>query len=58
MNLTVPTLYKQYPEICEAGGTQFVDFNVDPAFADCIDGLIIVDLYLLKDKKRKRYIGE
>ncbi len=57
MNLSVPTLYKQYPEICGAGGVQFAAFNVDPAFGDCVDGLIIVDLERLKEKKRKRYIG-
>lgn len=57
MNLSVPTLYKQYPETCVAGGTQFAAFNVDPAFANCVDGLIIVDLHQLKDKKRKRYLG-
>ncbi|MGD9660148.1 MAG: GNAT family N-acyltransferase [Porticoccaceae bacterium] len=58
MNLSVPTLYKQYPDICQEGGVQFAGFNVDPGFGDCVDGLIIVDLDKLKAKKRKRYIGE
>jgi putative hemolysin len=58
MNLSVPTLYKQYPDICQDGGVQFAAFNVDPAFGDCIDGLIIVDLDKLKPKKRARYIGD
>jgi len=58
MNLSVPTLYKQYPDICKEGGVQFAAFNVDPAFGDCVDGLILVDLDKLKAKKRKRYIGE
>jgi putative hemolysin len=57
MDLSVPTLYKQYPEICQEGGVQFAAFNVDPSFGDCTDGLIIVDLERLKPKKRKRYIG-
>ena len=57
MNLSVPTLYKQYPEVCNPGGTRFAAFNVDPAFANCVDGLIVVDLEELKDKKRKRYLG-
>lgn len=58
MNLTVPTLYKQYPDVCREGGVQFAGFNVDPAFGDCVDGLIVVDLAKLKDNKRRRYIGE
>jgi hypothetical protein len=56
--LSVPTLYKQYTEVCEPGGAQFLAFNVDPDFSNCIDGLICVDLALLKDSKRRRYIGE
>ncbi len=58
MDLSVPTLYKQYTELCEAGGVQFVDFNVDPDFSDCIDGLVLVDLHKLKENKRKRYLAE
>ena len=57
MDLPVPTLYKQYTELCEDGGVQFVDFNVDPDFSDCVDGLVLVDLHKLKDTKRKRYLG-
>lgn len=56
--LAVPTLYKQYTELCEDGGVQFVDFNVDPDFSDCIDGLVLVDLYKLKETKRKRYLAQ
>lgn len=57
MDLSVPTLYKQYTELCEDGGVQFVDFNVDPDFSDCIDGLVLVDLHKLKETKRKRYLS-
>lgn len=57
MGLPVPTLYKQYTELCEDGGVQFVDFNVDPDFSDCIDGLVLVDLHKLKETKRKRYLS-
>lgn len=56
--LSVPTLYKQYTELCEDGGVHFVDFNVDPDFSDCIDGLVLVDLHKLKESKRKRYLAE
>lgn len=55
--MSVPTLYKQYTELCEAGGVQFAAFNIDRDFSDCVDGLIIVDLHALKDEKRRRYIG-
>ncbi|PKF62992.1 GNAT family N-acetyltransferase [Psychromonas sp. psych-6C06] len=56
MGVSVPTLYKQYTELCEHGGVQFVDFNIDPDFSNCIDGLVIVDVKYLKAKKRARYI--
>ena len=57
MNLSVPTLYKQYTEVCESGGVQFAGFNIDANFANCVDGLIIVDLNQLKQSKRERYIN-
>lgn len=56
MGVNVPTLYKQYTEICEPEGVGFLGFNIDPDFADCVDGLIVVDLHLLTAKKRKRYL--
>lgn len=52
----IPTLYKQYSEITELGGTKFCSFNVDPHFADCIDGFVIVEVSKIKTHKRKRYI--
>ena len=56
MGISVPTLYKQYTELCYEGGVQFVDFNIDPDFNYCIDGLVVVDLSYLKEKKQSRYI--
>ena len=56
MGVNVPTLYKQYGELAKEGGVAFLDFNVDPDFADCIDGLIVVDVTQLKNKKQKRYL--
>ena len=53
----VPTLYKQYTELCEPGGARFLAFGTDPDFAGAIDGLILVDLATLKPKKRQRYLG-
>ncbi|MEG3766145.1 lysophospholipid acyltransferase family protein [Alteromonas sp. 14N.309.X.WAT.G.H12] len=56
MGVNVPTLYKQYTEVAKQGGVAFLDFNVDPDFNECIDGLVVVDLEKLTDKKRKRYL--
>jgi len=56
MNTNVPTLYKQYCDLCEEGGVKFLDFNVDPDFSDCIDGLIVLDADKIKARKRRRYI--
>ncbi|MDH5822964.1 GNAT family N-acyltransferase [Luteimonas sp. RD2P54] len=55
---TVPTLYKQYTELCEAGGARFLAFGIDPDFSDSIDGLIEVDVRRLLPRKRQRYLGE
>ncbi|SEI46572.1 Putative hemolysin [Allopseudospirillum japonicum] len=57
MGVTIPTLYKQYTELCEDGGVHFLDFSVDAAFGYCIDGLVLVDIQTIKVKKRERYIN-
>ncbi len=57
MGTSVPTLYKQYSELTEKGGVQFIDFGVDKDFNDCIDGLVLLDITTLKAKKRQRYLG-
>lgn len=56
LGVKVPTLYKQYAEVCEKGGCQFLSFNVDPDFNYCIDSLILVDVEKITAKKRLRYI--
>lgn len=56
LGCSVPTLYKQYSEICAAEGVRFLDFNIDPDFANCVDALVVMDLEYLKDKPRQRYI--
>ncbi len=53
----IPTLYKQYSELCEPGGVQFLDFGIDPDFGNCVDGLVLVDVHKMKQNKRQRYIG-
>ncbi|MGD2119176.1 MAG: lysophospholipid acyltransferase family protein [Chromatiales bacterium] len=57
MGVRVPTLYKQYVELCYPGGCEFLGFNVDADFSDCIDAMILVHLDAVKEKKRERYIN-
>jgi len=56
MGYSIPTLYKQYAELCEEDGVKFLDFGYDKAFNNCIDGFIVVDIKKMKETKRKRYI--
>ncbi len=56
MNLCVPTLYKQYTELCDEGGICFLDFNIDKAFGNCVDSFILVDINKIKEAKKARYI--
>lgn len=58
LGCAIPTLYKQYSELCEPGGVQFMDFGTDPAFNHCIDGLVWVDVSRIKAHKRARYIEQ
>ena len=57
LGATLPMLYKQYTELCEPGGARFLAFGVDPGFSDAVDGLIEVDLHMLRPRKRERYLG-
>jgi 1-acyl-sn-glycerol-3-phosphate acyltransferase len=57
-DLSVPTLYKQYTELCEEGGVEFMDFGIDVDFNNCIDGYIVVDIRKIKEVKRQRYMRE
>lgn len=52
----VPTLFKQYAEVCDDKGCRFISFSTDPEFANCIDALILVEMDKLKPKKRERYL--
>jgi putative hemolysin len=57
MGVSVPTLFKQYGELCEDQGVQFIDFGIDAEFGDCIDGLVLVDVHQLKPIKAQKYLG-
>lgn len=52
----VPVLYKQYVELCQPGGCEFLGFNIDPKFSNCVDALILVHIGTIKEKKYQRYI--
>ena len=54
----IPTLYRQYVDLCEPDGVRFLAFGVDPQFGGCVDGLIRLDLTRLKAAKRARYLSE
>ena len=56
LGVKVPTLYKQYVELCVDKGCHFIDFNIDPDFNNCIDSLIMVEIDKIAPKKRMRYI--
>ena len=56
LGVKVPTLYKQYVELCTDKGCHFIDFNIDPYFNNCIDSLVMIELDSITEKKRQRYI--
>lgn len=55
-NVMIPTMFKQYAELCEEGGVSFSDFGIDKEFNDCVDGYLMVDIRRMKPKKYARYI--
>ncbi|WES89884.1 lysophospholipid acyltransferase family protein [Dickeya fangzhongdai] len=57
MGCSIPTLYKQYSELCEPGGVQFMDFGIDPDFGNSVDGLILVDIQQMKASRYQRYFA-
>jgi putative hemolysin len=56
INANVPTLYKQYADLCEEGGIKFCAYNVDPDFSNCVDSFILVEIDKMKEAQKKRYI--
>ena len=57
MGVKIPTLYKQYMELCEPDGVRFLAFGVDPDFNNTIDGLMELEIGLMKPHKYARYFG-
>lgn len=58
MGVKIPTLYKQYTELCEPEAVRFLAFGVDPDFNNSIDGLIELDIHGMKPQKYERYFGQ
>jgi putative hemolysin len=49
-----PVLLRQYVKM----GARALDFNVDPAFGHCVDGLCVLDLLTADRRTVRRYFGE
>jgi putative hemolysin len=58
LGVSLPVLYRQYVDLVETEGVQFLDFGEDPGFSGCVDGLVMLDLANLKPAKRARYLGK
>ncbi len=58
LGVTLPVLYRQYVDLVEPDGVQFLDFGEDPEFSGCVDGMVVLDLARLKPSKRTRYLGK
>ena len=58
LGVSLPMLYRQYVDLVEPGGVQFLAFGDDPAFSGCVDRLVWLDLAMLKPGKRARYLGQ
>ncbi len=56
LGVKVPTLYKQYVELCVDKGCHFMGFNIDPDFNNCIDSLVMIETAKIAPKKKQRYI--
>jgi putative hemolysin len=49
----IPVLLRQYLKM----GAKLLAFNVDPAFADCVDGLLVADMAQTDVRLLDRYMG-
>ena len=58
LGVSLPVLYRQYVDLVEPEGVQFLAFGEDPGFSGCVDGLVMLDLATLKPAKRARYLGK
>ncbi len=58
IGVSIPTLLRQYSELCSPEGVRFCDFGIDESFGHCIDGFIQLELKHLTPEKSERYIGQ
>lgn len=58
IGVSIPTLIRQYSELCSPEGVRFCDFGIDEGFGLCIDGFFQLDLAHLTHEKYERYIGQ
>jgi putative hemolysin len=58
LDAQLPTLYRQYVDLCEPAGVRFLDFGIDPSFGGCVDGLVRLDIEHLRSAKRARYLKQ
>lgn len=56
-NVSIPTLFKQYPELYKEGGVNFFDFSKNDKLHGVIEGLIMTDNHKMKENRRRRYIA-
>lgn len=49
----LPVLIRQYLNL----GGELIDFNLDPSFSNCIDGLLVLDLRNTSPKLLAKYLG-
>ena len=55
LELSVPTMYKQYAELCEDDGILFCAYNIDADFSECVDSFIVLSVDKIKEKQKARY---
>ena len=58
LGVTIPTLIRQYSELCSPEGVRFCDFGIDEGFNSCIDGFIQLEFSHLAPDKYLRYIDQ
>lgn len=57
LGFSIPILYRRYTEMTEYGGSRFLGYNIDVNFGNSLDGLILVDLHLLRSEYKERYFS-
>jgi len=58
MNLSVPILLRRYTELCEYGGATIINWCVNVNFNNSVDGLIVLDLTMMKEDAKKRLYNQ